>query len=102
MEIEGAKKLLISDDGKPSPKYQAYLQYARAVAEKERELNEAKLAAGQNLNLLQQWPITGKTYYEELQQAKDQWVVLGHKNEVEQALNVLKATGQDMPSPTRE
>ena len=95
MESKEAKNLLVLDNGNPSPQYEAYLKFAKLVTEKERAMNEAKQMASQDFNRMRNWPITGKTFNDELQQAKNQWIVLGHKNEIEQAINVLKATGQD-------
>ena len=96
METKEAKKLLILDDGSPSPQYEAYLRFANLTTEKERAMNEAKLRASKDPMMMHNWPISGKMFNDELQQAKDQWIVLGYKKEIEQAINVLKAAGQDI------
>jgi hypothetical protein len=95
MQDSEAKALLISEDGKPTAKYEAYLKYAQLVSEKEQEMNKAREKTQKDFKLFHDWPMTSKVYYDALQQAKDQWLALGYKNEIEQAINTLKATGQD-------
>ncbi|MVM29460.1 hypothetical protein GO755_05410 [Spirosoma sp. HMF4905] len=95
MEGKEAKRLLVLEDGRPTPQYQAYLKFAKLATEKEREMNEARQGASQDFTKMRNWPITGKIFGDELQQARNQWIALGYKNEIEQAISVLKATGDD-------
>lgn len=87
-----AEMLLRGADGRPTAKYQAYLDHQAAFLRARRRYEEALAEAQQEPDLLRRWPIHGVAYEKEVRAAHDRWVALGHKAEVEAALAVVEAT----------
>jgi hypothetical protein len=77
---EEARATLMGADGKPSPRYQAYMKFQEDYKARICEMNQAYQDALSNPMKLQSWPMFGKT-----------WIVLGHKHDIENAIAVLMA-----------
>ncbi|PPK96143.1 hypothetical protein CLV92_105245 [Kineococcus xinjiangensis] len=82
---------LIGPDGTATPRYAQYLAHQRqhqaALAARE----EAYARALRDPRALQQWPMTGRAYQDAVDDAFDRWLSLGHKREVEAALDALRS-----------
>src|SRR5690349_17983846 len=88
---EKARRLLLNDNNQPTDYYRAYLNYQKAYQEKKMILENAQTSAMSDPKKLQNWPIAGVHYAQEVNQAWDNWVALGYKQTVEQAIALLKA-----------
>jgi len=86
---------LIDKQGNLTPHYQAYLQYENAYKRKVDARNKAHAAALTDPMKLQQWPVDGVIFQDEVDQAWDRWMGLGFKLEIEKAINTLAAQGTD-------
>ncbi|WP_207496988.1 hypothetical protein [Aridibaculum aurantiacum] len=100
MELEeyDVKRLLVDYNGNPTPCYQAYMKYRqeydKKVAEQANAYNQARLSPMK----FQMWPIVGKSYSDDVNEALNRWITLGFKNEVEKAINILRSQGVDTNS----
>jgi hypothetical protein len=92
---DAATAKLQDKDGNPTPHYQAYLNYQDAYNTKVRSWQRAYAIAFTDPMKLQQWPIQGRSYHEDADAAMDQWVGLGFKNEIDNAIATLAAQGTD-------
>jgi hypothetical protein len=92
---EDAQAKLMDQDGNPTPHYQAYLEYEEKYKDKVRAWHKAYASAFTDPMKLQMWPIEGVMYHDEADEAMDQWVGFGHKEEIENALATLAAQGTD-------
>jgi hypothetical protein len=88
---EDAKAKLMEPDGTPSRRYQAYRKYEEEYKRKVNDRNEAYQQALSNPMKLQTWPIIGKSYQDDIDQALNKWMTLGFKNEIENAIDTLTA-----------
>jgi len=88
-KYEQAKSLLVAADGQPTDMYAAYMKFQQEYADKKKNYESAFHHSTQSGQL--NWPVVGKGYIDEINKAWDKWVALGHKNEIEQALNILSA-----------
>lgn len=95
MSPDQARNLLLNDDGTPTPVYAAYLQYLEQVNAKQKEMDEAAQNARSNPMLMHSWPMVARTYSDNVQKANDQLTVLGRKNDVDQAIDTLRAVNDD-------
>ena len=86
---------VVDTDGNPTSHYRAYLQYQEVWNEKVEARQKAYLSANGDPMKLQFWPIEGIKYQDEVDQAFDRWTALGYKQEIENAIDVLKAHGTD-------
>jgi hypothetical protein len=86
---EDAKAKLVNSDGTPSRQYQAYLKYEQEYKSKIAEMNTAYREALADPMKLQTWPIEGRAYHDDADQALDRWIALGFKYEIENAINTL-------------
>jgi hypothetical protein len=84
-----ARATLIGPDGKPTTKYQAYLEHQEAYDTLVRQRDEARAAALRNPMALQNWPLASRAYSDRIDAAMKRWLTLGHKVEVEVALDVV-------------
>ena len=92
---EDAKAKMMDKDGNPTPHYEAYMRFQDEYRSKVRSWNKAYAAAFTNPMRLQQWPIEGKLYHEDADDAMDRWVAFGFKQEIENAMAILAAQGTD-------
>lgn len=92
---EKAAAKLMDKDGNATPKYEAYLRYQDEYKSKVRAWTRAYASAFTDPMRLQNWPIEGKLYHEEADEALDRWTGLGHKQEIETAVATLAAQGID-------
>jgi len=93
--LADAQAKLVDQDGNPTPLYSSYNQYRDAYNDKVRTLNRAYADAMSDPTTLHRWPIDGKLYSDDVNKAWNEWQGFGHKVEVETALNLLGAQGQD-------
>lgn len=91
---EATAKLMDKDDN-PTPQYQKYMEYQDAYRSKVRAWNKAYANAITDPTKFQAWPREGKLYHDEADEAFDRWTSMGHKVQIEQALNILAAQGVD-------
>lgn len=92
---ENARAILMDKDGNPTPHYQAYMKYQDEYKGKVKALQEAYANALTDPMKLQNWPIEGVSYQNDVDKAIDRWVSLGFKEEIENALATLAAQGND-------
>ena len=86
---KAAKAVLLSSDGKPTAQYQAYMKYEEEWKKKVNAFNTAYAKASTNPVKFQDWPIEGKIYHYEVDEAWNEWLALGFKNEIEKAIGNL-------------
>lgn len=86
---------LVDADGNPTPMYSSYNTYRDTYNDKVKSLNRNYADALSDPNALHMWPITGKLYQDDVNKAWNEWMGFGHKVEVETAINLLGAQGQD-------
>ena len=82
-------------DGNPTPHYQAYMNYQDEYKSKMRSWQRAYAAAFSDPMKLQHWPLEGRGYHDDADEAMDRWTGLGFKNEIENAIATLAAQGTD-------
>lgn len=92
---EAATAKLMDKDGNPTPHYEAYMRYEDEWKSKVRARNKAYAAAFTDPMKLQQWPSDGVLYQEDVDEAWNRWMGLGHKVEIEKAIDTLAAQGTD-------
>lgn len=93
--LEESQAKLVDKDGFPTPLYSAYNTYHDAYYDKVKSLNRNYGDAMSDPVALHQWPIVGKVYQDDVNKAWNEWISFGHKLEVETAMNLLAAQGQD-------
>jgi hypothetical protein len=92
---EKATAKLMDKDGNPSPHYEAYMRYEEEYKVKVKASNKAYANAFTDPAKLQMWPIEGKTYQDDIDEAWDRWTGLGFKEEIEAAIATLASQGTD-------
>lgn len=92
---EAAQAKLMDNNGNVTPHYQSYMQYEEEYKNKVRTWHRAYASAFTDPMKLQNWPIDGKLYHDDADEALDRWVGLGFKEEIENALATLAAQGID-------
>ena len=92
---EAASGKLMDKDGNPTPHYEAYMRYEDEYKSKVKAWTRAYAAAFTDPMRLQNWPLEGRSYHEDADEAMDRWVGLGFKQEIETALATLAAQGID-------
>jgi hypothetical protein len=90
-----AAATLMDSEGDPTKHYEKYLEYQDEYRGKVRAWNKAFAASFTDPAKRQQWPIEGRSYHEEANEAWDRWQGFGHKQEIENALAILSAQGTD-------
>lgn len=90
-----AKAKLMDKDGNPTPHYEAYMRYEDEYKSKVKASNTAYTSAFTDPAKLQMWPIVGKTYQDDIDEAWDRWSSFGFKEEIEAAIATLAAQGTD-------
>lgn len=101
-EYDDAVAKLMDKDGNPTPHYRAYLQHQEMWNGKVEARQKAYMSARGDPMKLQSWPIEGIKYQDEVDQAFDRWTALGYKQEIEKAIDVLKAHGTDPAAIRRQ
>jgi hypothetical protein len=86
---------LMDADGNVTPHYQSYMQYSDEYKSKVKSRNKAYAAAFTDPMKLQMWPRDGVIYQDDVDDAWNRWMGLGHKEEIERAFNTLAAQGTD-------
>ena len=86
---------LIASDGTPTPHFQAYMKYEQAHKDRLGARDKAYSAALLDATKLQQWPMDGVAYQEDVDTAWNRWMALGFKIEIERAIAALVAQGGD-------
>jgi hypothetical protein len=94
-EVEKAKAKIMDAEGNPTLHYDAYVKYKDEYMSKVKALNRAYAIAFSNPLSKQTWPIEGRFYQEDVNEAFARWSGFGHKNEIEGALALLAAQGID-------
>jgi|GEM_PF-2542827 len=92
---EATQAKLTDKDGNPTPHYQAYRRFEDEYNSKVKARDKAYAAAFTDPKKLQNWPIEGRIYQDEVDKAMDRWVSLGFKFEIENAIAALKAQEKD-------
>jgi hypothetical protein len=90
-----ATALLMDKDGNPTAHYESYMKYEDEYKSKVKSKNKAYASAFTDPAKLQMWPIEGKTYQDDVDEAWDRWTSFGFKEEVENAIATLAAQGTD-------
>lgn len=86
---------VIDKDGNATPHFEAYMQYEDVYKSKVEARDKAYSAASTDPMKLQQWPVDGVSYSNEVDKAWDKWIVRGFKVEIEKAITTLAAQGTD-------
>ena len=89
--ITNAKNILSDEGGNPTPNYETYLKYKEAYKNKTKEFNAEYEKALTDPVKLQMWPLKGKIFQDEVDEAFNKLQSLGFKYEIENALNILSA-----------
>lgn len=92
---DDAKAKLMDKDGNPTPHYQAYMNYQDEYKSKVRTWQRAYAAVFSDPMKLQHWPLEGRGYHDDADEAMDRWNGLGFKSEIETAIATLAAQGMD-------
>jgi hypothetical protein len=92
---QAAAAKLMDKDGNPTPHYEAYMRYEAEYKSKVKAWNRAYASAYTDPMRLQNWPIDGRAYHDDADEAMDNWVGLGFKQEIETAIATLAAQGVD-------
>ena len=85
-------------DGRPSALYQTYLDHQARYEQKVQARDDAVRQARRNPFELQNWPITGRRFQQEIDAAEMQWSVTGFRREVDAALAVVAAHERAAPT----
>lgn len=102
--LDKAMKLLMKQDPDeadnpdaliPTSAYEKYQRYRKAYNKSVQAYTAQYLAAAASPITLQMWPVTGKTYLSDVDSAMDEWISLGKKIEIENAIDLLAAQGTD-------
>lgn len=92
---EAAKAKLTDKDGNPTPNYQTFMRLEDEYMSKVEARDKAYASALNDPIKLQRWPIEGRTYQYDVDKAMDRWISLGFKLEIENAIAILKAQGEE-------
>lgn len=90
-----ARAKLVDENGDPTAHYQAYMDREDEYKSKLRAYYRAYAAAFTDPMKLQNWPLEGRLYHDDVDEALDRWTSFGHKEEIENALATLAAQGTD-------
>ena len=93
--LDDAKAKLADKDGNATPHYEKYIEKEGEYRSKVKAKNKAYADAFTDPMRLQAWPVVGKDYADEVDEALDRWTSLGFKHEIESALNLLSSQGID-------
>ncbi|WP_022826266.1 hypothetical protein [Hymenobacter norwichensis] len=94
-DIATATAVLMTPVGDPTPHHNAYTDYESKYKDAVKKRDNKYADAMSDPTALQMWPIQGKDYQDDIDEAMQNWESFGFKNEIEQALAVLSAQGTD-------
>jgi hypothetical protein len=89
--LEAARAKLMDEDDNPTRHYEAYMRFEDEYKQKVKQWTRAFAAAFTDPMKLQNWPLEGRAYHEDADEAMDRWTGLGHKQEIETAIATLAA-----------
>jgi hypothetical protein len=92
---DAAQAKLTDKDGNVTPHYQAYMDREEEYKSKVRAWQRAYAAVFTDPMKLQNWPMEGRQYHDDADEAMDRWTALGFKPEIETAIAQLAAQGID-------
>lgn len=92
---DAAKAVLTDADDNPTKHYESYLERQEEYEDALTEWRRAYSDALADPIKLQNWPREGRSYSTAADRALDKWTALGHKDEIDKALNTLAAQGID-------
>ncbi|UTT71290.1 hypothetical protein NMQ03_09510 [Arthrobacter sp. DNA4] len=92
---DAATAKLMDAEGDPTKHYDKYLEYQDEYRSKVKAYNKAYAAAFTDPKKKQMWPIEGRPYHDEVDEAMDRWQSFGHKQEIDDAIAILSARGTD-------
>lgn len=90
-----AHDILMDKDDNPTPHYESYMRFEEEWKDKVKAWHRAYSNAFTDPMKLQNWPIDGTLYQNDADEAMDRWTGLGHKQEIENAIDTLAAQGTD-------
>ncbi|MFZ1852088.1 MAG: hypothetical protein WAU15_07645 [Nitrosomonas sp.] len=93
--LDAAKAILMDKDGNPTPHYESYAKYEEEYRDAVKSRDKQYANALSDPMKLQMWPIQGKIYQDEVEEAWDKWQGFGFKVEIEKAVAILAAQGVD-------
>jgi hypothetical protein len=93
--IEDAKLVIMDKDGNATVHYEAYAKFQEEYRDKVKGRDKQFANALSDPMKLQMWPIQGKVYQDEVDEAWDKWQGFGFKAEIEKAIASLAAQGID-------
>ena len=93
--IEDAKAVIMDKDSNSTPHYEAYIKFQEEYRDKVKSRNKQYANALSDPMKLQMWPIQGKIYQDEVDEAWDKWQGFGFKAEIEKSIASLAAQGID-------
>lgn len=93
--VADAEALLVDEEGEPTRLYEKYLEYSDAHDEALQDYYLEFADVSTDPDKLEKWPMSGTILRKKLDKALDRWRGLGHKEEVEAAIDVLAAQGRD-------
>lgn len=92
---EKAKAILMDQEDNPTSHYENYMKYEDAWKDKVKAWQKAYANALTDPIKLSNFPMEGRIYQEEVDDAWDKWNAFGHKAEIGNALSTLAAQGTD-------
>jgi hypothetical protein len=93
--IADATAVLMDKDGNPTPHYDAYLRQEDDYRSKVKARNHEYANAASDPMKLQMWPMNGKLFQDEIDEAFAKWQGFGFKVEIDKAMDTLAAQGID-------
>ena len=90
-----ARAVLQDVNGDPTPHFNIYKQYEEAYNSKVKAYQRAYADAFTSPAKLQNWPIDGVSYQNDVTDAANDWSSLGFKIEIETAMATLSSVGTD-------
>jgi hypothetical protein len=93
--IEEAKAVIMDKDGNSTPHYEAYEKHQDEYRDCVKSRDKQFANALSDPMKLQMWPVQGKVYQDEIDEAWDKWQGFGFKAEIEKAIATLAAQGID-------
>jgi hypothetical protein len=93
--LEDAKAVMMDKDFVPTPKYEAYERYSEEYRDAVKSRDRQYANSLSDPMMMQMWPIQGKTYQDDIDEAWDKWQSFGFKAEIDKAIATLSSQGID-------
>jgi hypothetical protein len=93
--FEEAQAKLRNYEGNPTQHYLAYMRFEEEYRRAVKARDDAYANALSDPMTLRLWPIEGRIYQDNVESALDRWVSLGFKYEIENAIAILAAQGDE-------